>query len=532
MPRPEQLRRALSAPALTVLVTLAGCSEPADTQGVDAGLYLHRLNATQYANSLEAVLGVESEVARQLPADPPSHGFDNIADVLTTSPLLLELYALATDEAVDAALAPEAAVRVELDSCLAQGDEDRCVAALLERLTTLAWRRPVSADERARLLAIHAEARAAGLPVEAGLAAALRAVLLSPYFLFRVEESAAPGQPTPASDDEIAARLAYFLWSAPPDEALLAAASEGALSTREGVEAQARRMLDDPRAEALADDFAAQWLAFRQLDDVFKDTHRYPDFTQQLRASMAEEPRLLFRYLLTTNADLRELLTSDETYVDAELAALYGIAPPSEPGFTRVSLGDHPRRGLLTQAGLLSVLAYPFTTSPARRGAWVLENLLCQPFGAPPSGVDVPIDADAEGKREELEAHRANPACASCHLSIDPIGLSFEGYDAIGGAIQGEQSEGLDTAGTLPSGVAFADPVELGQRLAEDPRFISCAVQKTMTYALGRGLDDAALAEVEALAGALAARDYGTRELFVLVATSEAFRSRVQETSQ
>lgn len=504
---------------------LGACNEAPAPAPEPAGVHLHRLNAAEYANSLEAVLGVESEVAGQLPVDPPSHGYDNVASVLGTSPLLLELYAQATDEVLDQAAGPEGAIAVALDDCPVDGDAQSCARSALADFTTVAWRRPPSAEQLDRLMLVREEARARGLDERAALAAALRAVLLSPYFLFRVEDTAPAGARVPVGAYELASRLSYFLWSAPPDAELLAEAQSGALLEPAVLEAQTRRMLADPRAEALADNFAAQWLGYRQLDDVFKDTARHPEFTPALRASMAEEPRLLFVDLLERDGDLRELLTSDSSFVDAELAKFYGLEPPSEPGFHRVSLDGLPRRGVLTQAALLSVLAYPFTTSPAKRGSWVLDNLLCQPLGSPPPGVDVPIDADAEGKRAQLEAHRANPACASCHESIDPIGLAFEGYDAVG---QVRDEPDIETAGVLPSGVAFADPLELGQRISEDPAFLPCVVEQTMTYALGRGLDSGELAELEALAAELGRREHGLRELFVLVATSELFRTRVQ----
>ncbi len=505
---------------------LCACAEPPAPEPV--GLHLHRLNAAEYANSLEAVLGVESQVAHNLPADAPSHGFDNVAAVLTTSPLLLEFYAQATDEALDAALGPEGLLRSETASCLADHDEARCASELVEQLTTRAWRRPPSTIELARLLAVYDEARALGLDVDGSIGAAMQAVLMSPHFLFRVEGTAPAGESDLLDAYELASRLSYFLWSAPPDEALLADARSGALLEPEVLEDQARRMLDDPRSVALADNFAAQWLAYRYLDDVFKDTARYPDFTPQLRASMAEEPRLLFLDLLTDNQDLRELLTSDESYIDHHLADLYDLDQP-EPGFVRVDLGDSPRRGVLTQASLLSVLAYPFTTSPARRGSWVLDNLLCAPLAAPPAGVDIPIDGDPASKREQLEAHRANPACAGCHAAIDPIGLAFEGYDAIGRHRTSENGLTIETAGTLPSGVEFADPIAMAEAIADDPAFLPCVVQQTMTYALGRGLDARELAEIEGLAVELEERGHGLQELFVLVATSEVFRTRFQE---
>lgn len=524
--------------ALTLVGALIGCDvDTAVDPGPPVGLRLHRLNGAEYANSLEAVLGVDSEVAHALPVDPPSNGFDNGASSLTTSPLLLELYAQATDEVVDGAFGPGGTRAGALDGCLVERDELDCATEMLDELATLAWRRPLTDVERDRLLAVYDEARALGLDVDEALGASMRAALLSPNFLFRAEGTAPANTRVHVDAFELASRLSFFLWSGPPDEALLADAESGALIRADVLRAHAERMLDDPRAEALADNFAGQWLAFRYLDDVFKDTARYPAFDAELRASMAQEPKLLFQDLLARDADLRALLTSDETFVDARLAELYGLAelPPGhgDAEFVRVSLAQQPRRGVLTQAGLLSVLAYPFTTSPARRGAWVLGSMLCEPPPPPPPGVDVPVDLDAADKREAFALHRANPVCASCHESIDGIGLAYEAYDAIGvhRPVSGE-GDVVDTRGQLPSGVTFDDPVDMATAIADDPAFLPCVVRQTMTYALGRELDERELDEVEVLAMQLADRGHGLRELFVLTATSQAMRLRHTEPSE
>lgn len=523
----------VGAPLLLALACASvACSQPEPP--AQPGLHLHRLNATQYANSLEAVLGVRSGVAEHLPADAPSQGFDTASAALTTSPLLLEFYAQATTEALDLSLV-EGSLASALDGCDPGESEAACARAVIRGRTTVAWRRPPSDAELERLLAVYAEARALGEPLGSAIAAALRAALLSPHFVFRVEATAPAGAPADFVEGyELASRVAYFLWSAPPDAELLALAEQGALSEPSTYEAQVRRMLADPRASALASDFAGQWLAFRYLDDVFKDVGRYPDFDQQLRASMAEEPRLLFDALLAEDGDLRELLLSEDSYVDAHLAALYGLEHPSQGGDvepeTFVPVANGPdRRGVLTQAGLLSVLAYPFTTSPARRGSWVLSNLLCTELGAPPPGVDVPVDVSASTKREAFAAHRANPACAGCHEPIDAIGLAFESYDAIGAFHLSDGGQRIDSSGALPSGVSFGDPVEMASAIAEDPSFVPCVVQQTLTYATGRALDADDRAEIDALASTLESRGHGLRELFVLVATSEAFRARIPE---
>ncbi len=502
---------------LLATVLVGGCSD------ADEAVRLHRLNRAEYSNSLRDLLEVDIDVAGDFPDDPPSFGFDNNADVLELTPMTFELHALAVERAVAAALDRSTARRF----CPDEASAPACARTLVESFAPQAWRRPLEDAERESLLLLIESQIREGDDVDASARLLLETVLTSPNFLFRSEQLAAGDDFEPLDDYELAARLSYFLWSSTPDEELLAAADAGAL-TGDGLEAAARRMLDDPRARALTENFAGQWLAFRDIDDVFKDAARFPDFDEELRASMREEARLFFADFVARDRDLRELLTTTETFVDARLAAHYGL-PVEVDGFTRVDLEGTARRGVLTQAGLLSVLAYPFTTSPARRGSWIFDRLLCEPLPPPPEGVDSPFSAAAGStKRDELRRNREDPACAACHEDLDPLGLALERFDAIGQYREVENALPIDPAGTLPSGEVFADAGELAELIAEDPAFIECAVRQALVYALGRGLAERDADVVERIADTLARRGFRTRELFVLIATSERFRGRAR----
>ncbi len=500
--------------ALTVLLALCGC--PGEEPGP---LRFHRLNRAEYNNSVRDLLGVSQSPADDFPADDPSLGFDNNAASLSLTPLQFELYERAAEAVVDAAFVE--GVPAVAACAPAQENVDTCIMELVETFAPRVWRRPLTGEEQTTLREL-----GAGEPLELRAKMVVQALLLSPNFIYRIEPVAVPGQSPWLDDEPLAARLSYFLWSSTPDDTLLQAAAAGELSERSGLVDQVERMLDHPRADALIENFAGQWLSFRALDNVFKDAYRFPSFDVALRESMAAESRLVFAEFVRQNRDLRELLTSETSFVDSRLAALYGVPDPG-PGFTEVDLGGVERRGILTQAAFLTVQAYPFTTSPARRGRWVLDNLLCQPPPPAPDGVDVPIDPVAGTKRDELAQHRQDPACASCHTALDPIGLAFETYDAIGQRRAHENGEEIDPAGVLPTGETFADARELALLLADDPRMVDCLIEQVLVYALGRGLTADERDTIDDVAEELAQRGYGARDLFVVVAQSDVFRQRV-----
>ncbi|NVB42580.1 DUF1592 domain-containing protein [Pseudenhygromyxa sp. WMMC2535] len=407
--------------------------------------------------------------------------------------------------------------------------EDPCLRQVIDEFVTRAWRRPLTTAEVDDLMGLYATVETEGGEFEDALRLVLSAALTSPHFIFRVELDPTPEdlEPHPLSDYELASRLSYFLWSSMPDDELFALAREGKLQDQQVLEQQVDRMLADSKSEALVENFAGQWLYIRALDDLFKDTVTFPEFTDEVRASMRAEMQSFFRAFIVEERPMTELLTGTQTMIDDNLAPLYGLDPVgAEP--VAVDISALPRAGFLTTPGLMAVLSHPITTSPVKRGKWVLDQLLCVPPPPPPADIDIPQpDPEATGTmREQLDAHRSDPVCASCHSLIDPIGLAFENYDPIGRYRLLDKGLEIDPSGEMPTdGDAFADALGMAELMADDPEFPRCTMKKTMTYALGRGLtldDIPYLDEIEA--------EFATTmrfpDLVKLIVTSELFTAR------
>jgi hypothetical protein len=331
-----------------------------------------------------------------------------------------------------------------------------------------------------------------GDTVEAGLTLALQAVLLSPNFLFRVELDPTPTAttPHPLNGYELASRLSYFLWSTMPDDQLTAAAAAGTLSNPTTLKAQVTRMLASPKAHALVDNFAGQWLATRAVQEITPDPTTFPKFDDKLRAAMAGETGAFFQDFVAGTLTGDQLLTADYTYVNDRLATHYGLPAVNSTNLVKVSLtGNAQRGGILGQASLLTVTSHPSRTSPVVRGKYVLTQLLCDDIPPPPANVDVGA-LDAAGAtgtlRQRLEAHRSNPSCAACHGLMDPIGFGLENYDAIGAYRTMDGTDAIDASGTLPGGGTFSGRQELAQLIAGAPAYASCFTTKLYSYALGR----------------------------------------------
>lgn len=631
---------------------------------------LHRLNRAEYDNTIRDLFwGLDLAPASVFPADDHSYGFDNIADVLSVTPLLFELYERATEDVLDAAFTStgggsattrgeaetgtgdvgsasgsawalssngsvslpfdvaqdgsytirvhawgqqagpdlpnldvlvdgaskgmaavdavaatpgdyeftvdltsgshtiaaaftndyydEAAsldrnlyidwielegplglppgpgdIRAKLLTCAPQvGDEATCSREVLGKFAERAWRRPLETAELDGLVELAESARTGGDAWEDSIRLALKYVLLSPHFIFRVELDPDPTDPTPhpVTNFELASRLSYFLWSSMPDDELLAAAKAGTLDDPAEIEAQVLRMLADPKADALVENFAGQWLYSRAVDSsIVKNPTYYPGYSTELNASMRTEMELFFQSFIDDGRSLRELLTSDTTFVDAGLAELYGLPAPATPGFSEVSIGDAPRAGLLTMAGLMTVLSHPDTSSPVKRGKWVLEQLLCIPPAPPPPGVNpVPPVVDPNSSvREQLAAHRADPACAACHNLIDPIGLGLEHYDAIGAYRLVDGGKAVDASGYLPDGTDFADGLEMAELVAQSEGFAQCTVRHAAIYALGRGVELSDQPYLDDILGQADAAGFAMQDLAIAIATSDMFRMR------
>ncbi len=413
-------------------------------------------------------------------------------------------------------------------------DEAACAREIFSTLARRAYRRPVTERDLAVLLDFYAQGRADG-GFEAGVELGLRRLLASPEFLFRVERDpadAAPGTPYRVPDVELASRLSFFLWSSIPDDELLDLAAAGTLHRPEVIEAQTRRMLADPRAEALVENFAGQWLYLRNVRALTPDEDRFPDFGEALRRSFQRETELFFGSVLREDRSVLDFLTADYTFVNERLARHYGLPNVYGSHFRRVTLPDASRRGLLGQGSILAATAYPTRTSPVLRGKWVLENLLGTPPPLPPP--DVPSleettgDGAALSMREAMEQHRANPVCASCHRLMDPPGFALEQFDAVGRyRTRNEANTPIDASGVLPDGTAFEGAAGLRDALLGRPDlFVTTLTEKLLIYALGRGVEHHDAPAIRAITREAAADGHRFSSLILGVIKSPPFQMR------
>ena len=381
-----------------------------------------------------------------------------------------------------------------------QAEEPACARRIVSTLARRAYRRPVAGEDVAVLLEAYATGRTSG-DFEAGIQKALEQVLVSPNFLFRIEtapQRARSGGPNyRVTDLELASRLSFFLWSSVPDDELLRAAETGRLKDPTILAQQVRRMLADPRTEELTVNFAGQWLGLRNLDSTIPSEVLFPDFNEGLRRAFRRETELFFDSILDENRSVTELLTADYTFVNGPLAAHYGIPNVKGSHFRRVHVADPNRRGLLGQGSILAITSAPVRTSPVQRGKWILMNILGSP--PPPPPANVPPLPDRQGAsagkagsmRDRMAAHRANPVCASCHATIDPLGFALEKFDAVGRWRDRDDTYApIDTSGVMPDGTKFNGVVDLRRALVRKPeQFVTTVTERLLTYALGRGVE-------------------------------------------
>jgi hypothetical protein len=525
---PTLAESAVVRPAQLLVLALVGACDSGMVSGPrkldsDPGrVTVHRLNNTEYNNTVRDLLGTSLEPADDFPADDVSYGFDNIAAVLSVSPVQVELYhRAAVDLAEDVmTAAPERVLSCEPDPA----DPAPCVRTIAQSFGKRAWRRPLSDQEIDAALALFQVAIDAGGDPREGVQLMVEHFLASPNFIFRFEIDPEPtsNEARPLGGYELASRLSYFLWSSMPDDDLFAAADDGSLVEAEELERQVARMMEDPRSDSMVDNFAGQWLYLRGLAEHEPDVDLFPDFDAALRAAMVAETAEFFREFLRSDRPIQEMLTADFTTVDERLAAHYGIAAGEG-----VSPGGQ-RRGLLGHASIQTVTSYPNRTSPVRRGKWVLEELMCSAPPPPPPGVEGLEDqGDLSGSvRERMEQHRTDPACISCHEAMDPIGFALEHFDATGAWREMDGAFAIDATGTLPDGASFDGAVELAGVLGGDTRFTRCVTEKMLTYALGRGLESFDDETVDRLHGKLLDRGARLSDLIALVATSDPFLYR------
>ena len=409
-----------------------------------------------------------------------------------------------------------------------------CARTILTSFARKAYRRNPTQQEISKLLKIVADDRKAGDSFEEAIAIGIQAVLVSPNFLFRVEKDpAAPAPATTSSDRtvsqfELATRLAYFLWSTTPDDELLRLANQGALRRPGVMEAQVRRMLKDPRSHALIENFGGQWLQFRALESAKPDVNRFPHFDNYVRTSMQKETELLFRHIIDQDRPLTDFLNAKYTFLNQRLAEFYGIKGVSGPEFRKVDLTGTNRAGVVTHGSVLTVSSYSNRTSVVLRGKYILENILNAPVPPPPPNVPA-LDETATGEkksmREQMEEHRKNPVCASCHSRMDPLGFGLENFDAVGAWRSEDGKFPIDNSGTLPDGRSFKGPADLiGILTAEKDAFTRGIADKMLTYALGRGLERFDRPVVKQISKTVAANDYRFSSLVLQIVNSLPFQ--------
>lgn len=400
---------------------------------------------------------------------------------------------------------------------------------LIQPVASRAFRRRVTEDELEGLSLVFLAARDRGETIERATQMTLAAMLVSPSFLLRAEAAALPGRIRDLDDFEIASRLSYFLWSSLPDDDLFRAAVRGELRTTEQVVRQARRMLLDSKAAALAKNFAGQWLGLRGLDEVNPDKNLFPDFDEHLRRAVQRETELLFEHVVREDRSILEFLNADYTFVNERLARHYGIPNVTGDEFRKVAVDGSQRGGLLGHASILTVTSNPTRTSPVKRGKWILETLFNAPPPEPPANVPELADG-ARGQltgtlRQRMEQHRADPACATCHKLMDPLGFGLENYDATGAWRVRDGRADVDASGELPDGQQFTGPAGLRSLLAErNDDFRRCFIEKLLTYALGRGLEYHDACAVERIAAASAEGDDRISVIIGEIVSSPAFR--------
>jgi hypothetical protein len=414
-------------------------------------------------------------------------------------------------------------------------EEPACAEKIISNLAHRAYRRPVAADDLPPLLALYRQGAESG-GFESGIRLALQTILVSPEFIFRMEfdpPNAAPGSVHQISDVELASRLSFFLWSSTPDDALLAAAERGGLSDPSVMAGQVRRMLADPRSQALVKNFVGQWLFLRNLPRIQPDSAAFPNFDDNLRQALEQETELVVESTLREDRSVADLLKTDYTFVNQRLAEHYGMKGIYGNEFRRVAVTDPNRQGLLGQASIMTVTSYPNRTAPTIRGKWVLEQLLGTPPPPPPPNVPALKD-DGTVKvltmRQRMEEHRASPNCAVCHRLMDPLGFALENFDGIGRwrDSAGEEATGaIDSSGVLPDGTEFNGPAGLREILVgKRDMFVEAFTERLLTYGLGRGVEQYDAPIIRRIVREASADDYKWSSIIVGIVNSSPFQMR------
>lgn len=502
-----------------------------------------RLNRAEYSRTVRDLLGVDLHLEELLPADGGGgEGFDTSGNALFLSTIHIEKYLGAAERIVRSILPDDPST---ISSSFTQA-RDRILVSKPDSVKTpreaarevvmafarRAFRRPVTEGEVSKMLTLFDRAWSRGDNYETSLRLPLKGILISPNFLFLAEPESGEDGVQPLHPVPLASRLSYFIWSSMPDEELLCLAENGELLDPRVYRHQIYRMLADPKAEALGERFALQWLDLERLGgEIRPDAKRFPEFDEELSAAMKDEVTQFFNHLVRGDGSLLDLIDSEYTFVNKRLGELYGLDETPSSGMTRVSLPDRTRGGILGMAAVHARTSFPTRTSPVLRGHWILEALLGERVPPPPP--DVPAletaaaDAGQLSLREQLEKHRSKSECASCHNKMDPLGFGLENFDVLGRWREQDRGLPIDAAGTLPSGEKFTGPTGLKTVLLERKDAIMKHLVRKMTgFAYGRELNRFDNCAVNRTLEALQANEYRAIVMIEQIATSFPFRHR------
>lgn len=511
---------------ISVALSQIDCSGPPDP-GHET---IRRLNRVEYKNTVRDLLAVDYEPAKDFPTDDVGAG----GDALSLPPILMERYLSAAEEISRQVVDGEKERTTRQIVFVRPGNQlsrRQASREILRRLASRAYRRPATDVELERLLGLTDKSHEQGGNFEDGIGLAIQAILVSPHFLFKVEQTepqAVLEDLKPLNEFELATRLSYFLWSSMPDEELFDQAEENTL--RKNLETQVSRMLADPKSVAFVKNFASSWLELDKLESFSPDRDKFHDFDRELRVAMRTETEKFLEAIIGEDRSVLDLIDGDFTILNERLARHYKMDGIEGPGFRRISLKETNRRGILTHGSILALTSNPTRTSPVKRGKWIMTNFLDAAPAAPPPGVSELSDDSNAGElkslRQRMEVHRKNPRCANCHEPMDSLGFALENFDAIGRWRTSDGKTPIDASGSLPSGEEFSGAQQLTTLLRKHQRneFARCLVRKMLAYALGRELEYFDYCTVKKIVGELEKNDYKFSTMLIEIVKSVPFQ--------
>jgi hypothetical protein len=493
------------------------------------------LTQSEYNNTVRDLLGDTTQPANQFPPDQQIGDFTNTAVALTVPPLLAQAYQTAAEQLATTALSNPSS---KLVPCTLAAGTDACAQSFIQSFGKQAYRRPLTTTEQNALFTLY-QSNSMGATFANGIQAIIEAVLQSADFLYRVEfgdTSQAQGSVLPLTPYEMASRLSYFLWESMPDATLFAAADANQLSTKDQLATQARRLLQSPNAHPAIRQFFLEWLTETELPTVSKSATVYPTFTGTLHSSMQNETKAFLDWVMwTSDHKLPTLLTSPVSFLNSELAAVYGVSGVTGTTLQQAQLDPTQRAGVLTQLSMMTLLGKPDRSSPVLRGKFIRDELLCQVIPPPPQNLVItpPMVTPGVSTREAFVMHEAVAACKSCHALMDPIGFGFENYDGMGAFRTVDQGQPVDSTGTLAGTDVdgpFNNAIDLIKRLAGSQQVSDCFATEWFRYAFGRGESTDDTCSLQSLKGAFTSSQLDIQELLVAVTQTDAFRYRPEVT--